>query len=140
MTSENKTPLGDRHAHTPDGRYFVVRGRLWRLSNPQLSEHARARWVKELMSARRAIRDAVDQPDARRLARGRVSKAKHELGERGPPWWSDGSPDYNRKKVVNSPYAAWFAALSGKLIDAPPMSARQHRLVESVSHEGKTKK
>ena len=25
------------HPRTPDGRYFIVRGRLWRLSNPNLS-------------------------------------------------------------------------------------------------------
>jgi hypothetical protein len=30
-------------------------------------------------------------------------------GERGPVWWSDGSPDYNRKLAKNSPYAAWWA-------------------------------
>ena len=28
---------------TPDGRYFVVRGRLWRMANPQLDEAERAR-------------------------------------------------------------------------------------------------
>jgi hypothetical protein len=27
-----------RYAVTPDSRYFVVRGRLWRMSNPELSE------------------------------------------------------------------------------------------------------
>lgn len=24
--------------------------------------------------------------------------------ERGPVWWSDGSPDYNRHKAINTPY------------------------------------
>ena len=30
---------------TPDGRYFVVRGRLWRCSNPNLPEGDRAREI-----------------------------------------------------------------------------------------------
>ena len=41
-----------------------------------------------------------------------VDVAKHALGERGPPWWSDGAPDLNRRLVKNTPYARWFAELS----------------------------
>ena len=33
---------------TPDGRYFVVRGRLWRCSNPQLPDEERQRLTAEL--------------------------------------------------------------------------------------------
>ena len=33
------------------------------------------------------------------------------LGERGPVWWDDGAPDYNRRLVRNTPYLEWFAAL-----------------------------
>ena len=33
------------------------------------------------------------------------------LGERGPVWWTDGAPDYNRRMVANTPYSDWFAAL-----------------------------
>lgn len=40
---------------TPDGRYFVVRGRLWRKSNPSLSETNRTYWVQKLTAARRAV-------------------------------------------------------------------------------------
>ena len=43
---------------TPDGRYIVVRGRLWRASNPSLDEHTRQQLVDELMDARRMIRDS----------------------------------------------------------------------------------
>ncbi|CAM2886585.1 hypothetical protein PSFL6913_05565 [Pseudomonas fluorescens] len=32
--------------------------------------------------------------------------------ERGPVWWSDGSPDYNRHKAINTPYAEWYRSLS----------------------------
>jgi len=38
-----------------------------------------------------------------------VDTAKRALGERGDVWWDDGSPDYNRRLVNNTPYAAWFA-------------------------------
>ncbi|AOF92370.1 hypothetical protein BSY16_6252 (plasmid) [Sinorhizobium sp. RAC02] len=43
---------------THDGRYFVLRGRLWRKSDPALAEVDRQRLVKDLMSARRSVRDA----------------------------------------------------------------------------------
>ena len=70
---------------TTDGRYFVVRGRLWRTSNPALTDDERKRLVDELMSARRTIRDACSSEDAKTQARHRVHTAKVALGERGPP-------------------------------------------------------
>lgn len=99
---------------TPDGRYFVVRGRLWRCSNPALDGHERAELTRELMVARRAKGDAMRRGDdgAREAARQRVDAAKHALGERGPVWWTDGAPDYNRRMARNTPYAAWYAALA----------------------------
>lgn len=97
---------------TPDGRYIVVRGRLWRRSNPALPEAERQALVNELMSARRAVRDAADEA-ATRAARARVQAAKVALGERGPVWWDDGAPDLNRHMVRNTPYADWFASLAG---------------------------
>ena len=96
---------------TPDGRYFVVRGRLWRKSNPDLSEERRTTLVKELMSARRAVRDARGDADATAAARQRVDTAKIGLGERGPIWWGDNEPDYNRHLAKNTPYKDWFEAL-----------------------------
>ena len=33
---------------TPDGRYIVVRGRLWRASNPGLTPEARQGYVNDL--------------------------------------------------------------------------------------------
>ncbi len=96
---------------TPDGRYFIVRGRLWRSTNPNLPEPTRIQLVHDLMSARSAKRTAMRANDtaARELARQAVDAAKHALGERGPVWWSDGSPDLNRHLVRNTPYAAWYA-------------------------------
>ena len=98
---------------TPDGRYFVVRGRLWRCSDPALDEAARAALTRELMAARRAKQTAMRANDdaAREAARQRVDAAKHALGERGAPWWTDGAPDLNRHMARNTPYAAWFAGL-----------------------------
>lgn len=101
------------HPVTPDGRYFVVRGRLWRMANPALSETDRAALVKTLMDARRAIAAAhrADDPDAEAVARAIVDTTKRALGERGAVWWDDGAPDFNRHMARNTPYADWFAAL-----------------------------
>lgn len=94
---------------TPDARYFVVKGQLWRCSNPALSDIERQRWVSALMAARRAVKAAKASGDADELkaARSAVDAAKVALGERGPVWWDDGAPDFNRHKVVNTPYADW---------------------------------
>ena len=99
---------------TPDGRNLVVRGRLWRASNPGLEPQARQREVDRLMAARRAVRAALRTGDAQALARARaaVQAAKVALGERGPVWWDDGAPDFNRRMVANSPYARWYAELA----------------------------
>lgn len=97
---------------TPDDRYFVVRGRLWRTSNPQLPESERERLVRELMAARRAVRDAAGRPAETASARAAVDAAKVALGERGPVWWDDGAPDYNRHMARTTPYADWAAALN----------------------------
>jgi hypothetical protein len=99
---------------TPDGRYFVVKGRLWRCSNPSLSGETRQRLVGELMRARRAKGNAMRDADtpAREAARQEVDEAKRQLGERGPVWWDDGAPDWNRHMAVNTPYREWFITLS----------------------------
>ena len=98
---------------TPDGRYLIVRGRLWRRSDPGLAEPDRQAAVTDLMQARRDVGQALKGADAQRLreARERVDAAKRRLGERGPVWWTDGSPDYGRHLVKNTPYADWWRAL-----------------------------
>jgi hypothetical protein len=102
-----------RYPVTPDGRYFVVRGRLWRMSDPALPEERRQHLVKELMHARRAVGQALKSgdPDALSAARASVDRTKRALGERGAAWWSDGAPDHNRQMAASSPYAEWFAGL-----------------------------
>ncbi len=98
---------------TPDGRYIVVRGRLWRRSNPHLDASERQSLVDTLMQARRSVQKALRSGDdvELRLARLQVQAAKVALGERGPVWWTDGSPDLNRRMARNTGYAEWYAAL-----------------------------
>lgn len=98
---------------TPDGRYFVVRGRLWRMSNPALGEDEQTELVHQLMMARRKVGEALRTKDERaeKCARDAVDTVKRQLGERGPVWWEDGAPDYNRHLARNTPYAEWFDAL-----------------------------
>ena len=96
---------------TPDGRYFVVRGRLWRMADPALPPERRAELTRELMAARRGVAAAgrAGNAAALREARAAVDAAKRALGERGPVWWTDGAPDLNRRLARNTPYADWHA-------------------------------
>ena len=103
-----------RYPTTPDGRYFVSKGRLWRCSDPSLDEHERQRLVVELMDARRAVKAAKASGDDAHMkhARAAVQAAKVALGERGTVWWSDGKPDLNRHLVENAVYAQWYRSVS----------------------------
>ena len=103
-----------KYPTTPDGRYFVVRGRLWRCSDPSLDPGRRQELVNDLMTARRAVGAAKKSGDAAAMkaARAAVDAAKVALGERGPVWWDDGTPDLNRRMARNTPYADWFAGLA----------------------------
>lgn len=107
-------PCNDWHAAPcgtdPDGRYIVVRDRLWRAANPALPEELRNALVSQLMQARRSVKAALASADAEALrqARAAVQTAKVGLGERGPVWWTNGAPDCNRHLAKNTPYAAWF--------------------------------
>lgn len=99
---------------TPDGRYLVVRGRLWRRADPRLPAGRRQKLVDELMEARRAVGRALRaDPSALLAPRAAVDAAKTALGERGPVWWEDGAPDLNRRMARNTVYADWYAALEG---------------------------
>jgi hypothetical protein len=104
--------IGDTAGHptTPDGRYLVVRGRLWRKENPDLPPNVRDALVKQLMDARRVLRGRRPEPE-RLAAREQVDRSKRALGERGPVWWTDGAPDFNRKMARNTPYRDWFLRL-----------------------------
>lgn len=103
-----------RYPTTPDSRYFVVRGRLWRCTNPNLPEAEREKLTYDLMLARRDVKKQKEKGDARaeKWAHAQVDRLKTALGERGPAWWTDGAPDYNRHKAKTTPYAEWYATLN----------------------------
>jgi hypothetical protein len=102
-----------KHSVTPDGRYFVVRGRRWRMTNPGLDESERAD-LDGRLETRQAVRGAkkAADPDAEATAHRAVDEVKQALGERGPVWWDDGSPDLNRHMAKNTLYADWYAKLA----------------------------
>lgn len=99
------------YPHTPDGRYFVSKSRLWRCTNPTLSDDERRRHIKALMKARNAVRLAKDEAELK-TARAAVHAAKVALGERGPVWWDDGREPEEGRHPKNSSYAAWWLALT----------------------------
>jgi len=96
---------------TPDGRYSVVRGRLWRMSDPNLNEYERRRLKAQLGRARvrgRVAHLGGDDVEVREL-RLEIDRIKRALGERGPVWWADDAPDYNGRMVTATPYASWWS-------------------------------
>ena len=78
-----------------------------------MDETVRADLVRRLMAARSAMGRArrTGDREAGKAAKAEVQAAKVALGERGPVWWDDGAPDWNRHLAKNTPYADWFAAL-----------------------------
>ena len=107
---------------TPDGRYIVVNGRLWRRQRPDLEAQQRDRLVHDLMDARRAVRVGrrSGDPTAIADARAAVDVAKLGLGEFGPVWWTDGAADLNRRMVRNTIYAGWYEDLPASEKTEPP--------------------
>ena len=101
---------------TPDGRFLVVRGRLWRRTDPALPAGRRSDLVRELMAARRSVAVAKRSGDreAETLAHAAVDRAKRSLGERGPVWWDDGTPDLTRRMARTTVYADWYAPAVAK--------------------------
>ncbi len=83
-------------------RYFVVNGRRWRKTDPSIPAVLSKQLVRELMSARSAVKTAKSTDDFRALAlaRARVSDAKISLGERGRPWWETPTEESLNTKLV----------------------------------------
>jgi hypothetical protein len=105
---------------TPDGRYIVIQGRLWRAANPSLPAESKVRHMRELLNGRRALKSAKAAGDdvAIAAARQTIAAAQVGLGERGAVWWKDGTPDLNRQLAKNTPYAQWFAGADSRLQSA----------------------
>lgn len=78
--------------------------------------------VDELMSARRAVKDAVTREDSssETAARRRVHDAKVALGERGPKWWEPMSAGEIETRV-----AALVRAAHGSLGELSDAQARR---------------
>ncbi len=73
----------------PDDHFFVVNGRRWRRTDPDLPADVATELTSHLGRGRSGVRArnaAGDEPGVR-AARDRVGLAKHGLGERGTPWW-----------------------------------------------------
>jgi hypothetical protein len=102
--------MAKQYPHTPDGRYFVAKNRLWRCTDPRLGEDEKRTHIKTLMKARRAVRTAQQHNDEEALSQARadVQAAKEALGERGPVWWDDDMPDEGGFAPHNSSYAQWW--------------------------------
>jgi hypothetical protein len=58
-------------------------GRLWRKSDPSMDETKRVALVREMMAARRAVRDVNGDKDATAIARRGVGEAKNTLENEG---------------------------------------------------------
>ena len=101
---------------TPDGRYIVIQGRLWRAANPSLAAEAKVRHTRELLNGRRALKTAklTGDEEAITAARKLIANAQVGLGERGKVWWKDGAPDLNRTLAKNSPYADWWVTVDSR--------------------------
>lgn len=105
---------------TPDGRYSVVQGRLWRAVNPSLPAEAKVRCTRDLLNGRRALKAAKTLADEAAMAAARavIREAEVGLGQRGAVWWKDGTPDLNRQLVKNTPYADWHLAAEARRQEA----------------------
>ena len=90
--------MGVHDTQAPKTAFITVDGRRWRTSDPSIPEPFRQELVNELMSARRAIRDAKASA-AIRTNRGRVKDAKLALGERGRGWWLPPQSVASRRRV-----------------------------------------
>ncbi|MFJ9038541.1 hypothetical protein ACIRF8_18355 [Streptomyces sp. NPDC102406] len=82
-----------------EGHYIVIDGRRWRATDPLVPEEIAAELRRQLMAARRAVRDALRQEDAEaeRRARARVQMAKTALGERGTAWWEQSGAERRKR-------------------------------------------
>jgi hypothetical protein len=83
------------------------------MTDPNLGEKKRADLTQRLGKARSAVRIAKQDADlkAEAAAHKEVDKVKRALGERGPVWWDDASPDFNRHMAKNTLYAEWYSRI-----------------------------
>jgi hypothetical protein len=130
-------------------RYFVINGRRWRRSNPNIPENLRQELVHELMRARRQLVAPKSKAEEQR-ARAAVHDAKIALGERGHPWWIDPTEESDNERIT----AALRALLRSRTIKRvysteiaqivsstfrPSLIEAVHRIALGMQHEGHLK-
>ena len=139
----------DTHPVTPDGRNFVVRGRLWRRSDPALDPAERAALVQALMAARRAKGQAMRQGDplAREAARGRVEAGQagarrarpRSAGRMAPPTTTRDLARIARRGLVRRPAVTGAQPRGRPAVGLRAGAAHQHRplaVAEALGHAG----
>jgi hypothetical protein len=77
----------------PDGRYFVVGGKLWRMSNPELDPQRKSVLVHELVDARRAVKGVKSAGDQKAEAKALIAPSTGQ----SRPW---GSGDRSGGRMV----------------------------------------
>lgn len=108
-----------------DERYFVIKGRRWRRTDPAIPAALCQQLVNELMAARRAVKAAKTSADETDMlsARVRVQDAKVALGERGHPWWEPATVTDQRIRIAAAIRCLLRAREQGKTI-CPSEAAR----------------
>ena len=103
-----------RYPDPPDGRYFLVKGRLWRTSNPHLAPEERERLVKRLMWKTmdrkfmdplytvpfNTIRASLGLTPVERMFHGWLHRADAALCM-VPAWFSPRQPDWPAPMVMS---------------------------------------
>ena len=84
--SRDSIPVNDSHASvarlTPDGRYLILRGRLWRATKPHLSKEEDYVLVKSLLQGRRmkGVAMRANYAHVQERARQEVDQVKRQFG------------------------------------------------------------
>lgn len=87
---------------TADGHYFVIDGRRWRATDPDIPEERRAELTRILMAWRRDVK-STRGTDREKRSRAGVQAAKVALGERGDPWWEQSDAERRRRWSADVP-------------------------------------
>ncbi|GAB2776883.1 hypothetical protein GCM10027020_32780 [Nocardioides salsibiostraticola] len=87
---------------TDDGHYFVIDGRRWRATDPDIPEERRAELTRILMAWRRDVK-STRGTDQEKRSRAGVQAAKVALGERGDRWWEQSDAERRERWGADVP-------------------------------------
>ena len=87
---------------TADGHYFVIDGRRWRATDPDIPEDRRAELTRILMAWRRDVK-STRGTDQEQWSRAGVQAAKIALGERGDRWWEQSDAERQQRWSADVP-------------------------------------